>query len=104
MAKIDQKNFTCKNKLKGRFEKKKLKEFSIKGPDSASQPLNGKKQAGTCISCKDLSVYFRSNYMLKEMELTEILSLVSGHLNFLVLSMIYLKDARKMPLICTVNI
>ena len=42
--------------------------------------------------------------MLKEMELTEILSLVSGHLNFLVLSMIYLKDARKMPLICMVNI
>ena len=25
------------------FKKKKLMEFSIKGPDPASQPLNGKK-------------------------------------------------------------
>ena len=29
---------------KGRFQKKKLMEFSIKGPDPASQHLNGKKK------------------------------------------------------------
>ena len=37
--------FLKKMAAKGRFQKKKKKlmEFSIKGPDPASQPLNGKK-------------------------------------------------------------